>query len=325
MHTNPATAPNGVLFAAGSNGTTLGSAYDPITEGWRWLHLAHASPEAQEFIAATTPEPVADALFAQHTRPRCEILPEGVLFIGRGVNLDPETTPDDMVSVRAWLDDTRLITVVMRRLRSAEAIAVTFTNTADTANRPTSPADVLARLLAEMVARMDATVHDVSDELDALQEQVIDDAQSNPTTAQLAPVRLRALTLHRYLVPLLDATERLAQTGRIAKSPDCLQDLADTRDRLRRLVEDLSAAESRAAIARDEIVSQASELLNRRVYALTVLAAGFLPLTVLTGALGMNVGGIPLADHTGGFLITSAILAVLIAGALGLLRLIRWI
>ena len=81
---------------------------------------------------------------------------------------------------------------------------------------------------------------------------------------------------------------------------------------------------ARANVARDEIVSQASEKLNRRVYVLTIIAALFLPLSVLTGVFGMNVGGMPLASHPHGFLIVSAAFVVLLGFEWFLLRYLRW-
>jgi zinc transporter len=102
-------------------------------------------------------------------------------------------------------------------------------------------------------------------------------------------------------------------------------ELVATRDRLARLTEELHAIETRAGVTRDEIVSRRAEELNDRVYALTILAGVFLPLSVITGLLGMNVGGVPLMDSPYGFWITTISLVVLLVISLTLLRLKRWI
>ena len=47
---------------------------------------------------------------------------------------------------------------------------------------------------------------------------------------------------------------------------------------------------------------------------LTVVAAIFLPLGFVTGLLGINVGGIPLAESKAGFWITSGVLGALGVG-----------
>ena len=80
-----------------------------------------------------------------------------------------------------------------------------------------------------------------------------------------------------------------------------------------------------APLARDELVSQASERLNRRVYTLTVLAALCLPLSVLTGLLGMNVGGVPLTETPNGFTITCGLLLVILIVCWVVLRRRAWL
>jgi zinc transporter len=57
------------------------------------------------------------------------------------------------------------------------------------------------------------------------------------------------------------------------------------------------------------------------MYVLSVVAAVFLPLTFVTGLLGMNVGGLPGVDSHEGFL--RSIVVMIVAGA-GLLAFFRW-
>jgi zinc transporter len=57
------------------------------------------------------------------------------------------------------------------------------------------------------------------------------------------------------------------------------------------------------------------------MYVLSVVAAVFLPLTFVTGLLGMNVGGLPGVDSPAGFLVS---LVVMIFAGAGLLAFFRW-
>ncbi|MHC4711288.1 MAG: CorA family divalent cation transporter, partial [Planctomycetota bacterium] len=81
----------------------------------------------------------------------------------------------------------------------------------------------------------------------------------------------------------------------------------------------------RAAVAHEELNSRLSEQMNRRMYALSVIAGIFLPLSFLTGLLGINVGGIPGTESSTAF--ASVCIALLaLAGAEGLLfRRLRWL
>jgi zinc transporter len=57
------------------------------------------------------------------------------------------------------------------------------------------------------------------------------------------------------------------------------------------------------------------------MYVLSVVAAIFLPLTFVTGLLGMNVGGLPGLESPRGFL---GSVVIMIAAAVALLFFFRW-
>lgn len=323
-HTDPATAPQGVLFAIDEHGRDLTDPYAPHPDNaWTWTHLAQTSKDASAWIhhRSGIPKHAARAMLADKTRPRCVPIDKGILFIGRGVNLDPASTPEDMVTIRAWVEGARIVTVVVRRLRSAESVADEF----GSETPPSSPNAVLARLLTNMVDRIAPVVEDLGESLDEIQADVIDDSTPTVHASTLSPIRLRTVSLHRYLLPMHDAAASLIDTDTLEKPDDVRVELIATRDRLSRLIEELASIDSRASVTRDEIVSRRAEQLNDRVYALTILAGVFLPLSVITGLLGMNVGGVPLMDSPSGFWITTITLVVLLVVSLTLLRLKRWI
>jgi zinc transporter len=287
------------------------------------LHLSQTSQEARDWIKsqAGIPEPEAQALIADHARPRCVQTETGLLFIGRGMNLDEGSLPEDMKSIRVWIEKDRIITVVKRRMRSVETLAALFSDE----NHPDSPASVLVALFSMMTQRIAPFVQDLGDRLDEIQFSVIDDSVESANLPDLSPIRLRTVGMHRYLVPLYDAAVSLCNAEQLTRSKKVLAQASLTRDQLARIVDELAAIEAKAAVTRDEMVSLRAEKLNERVYNLTVLAAIFLPLTVLTGLLGMNVGGIPLMDNNYGFLLMSAALVIIMTFTILLLRKIRWI
>lgn len=331
IHSDPTSAPNGVLLAIDGNGNELPNAYEDAASSdqsanpntWTWLHLAQNNDEARDWIVHKSgiPQSEAQALIAPHARPRCIQTETGLLFVGRGINLDAGAVPEDMKSIRVWIEPNRIITVVKRRMRSAELIAEQF----NTDHPPTSPASVLVQLFSQMIQHIAPLVQEIGDHLDEIQFSVIDDDIPSPELTELSRIRLRTVSLHRYLIPLYDAATSLCNARQLTSSESARTQATLTRDQLGRIVEELSAIEAKAAVTRDEMVSQRSEQLNHRVYRLTVLAAIFLPLTVFTGMLGMNVGGVPLSGSTAGFLVTTLIMLACMGITIVVLRLIRWI
>lgn len=67
--------------------------------------------------------------------------------------------------------------------------------------------------------------------------------------------------------------------------------------RVTRYLDDLYVIREPAQIVKDELGSSLCDQLNRNLYVLSVVAAIFLPLTLLTGLSGINVAGIPEVDH----------------------------
>jgi zinc transporter len=56
-----------------------------------------------------------------------------------------------------------------------------------------------------------------------------------------------------------------------------------------------------------------AEANNRSLYVLTIVTVLALPINIMAGLFGMNVGGIPLAEHAHGFWIVVALIATFTA------------
>jgi len=292
---------------------------------WRWLHLDHNRPNAAEWLRLQEdlPEDVADAMLALQTRPRCVQWKGGLLFIGRGVNLNAEAMPEDMISIRAWLMPRRLVTVVRRRLRAAEDVAAAIEQPNPSVSVEAA-GELLLMLLENLLERMTPTVTESGEQIDDYLENVIDD-NTKVNRRDIARLRLRIITLRRYALPLRDAIAelRLAPPELIPKhlSPA----LVELSDRVTRIVDELENQNVRAELARAEVAGVESETVNRRLYALAIISAIFLPLSFLTGLLGMNVPGIPVTTQSWAFWPWAGVLALSLSVQLLILKKLGWL
>ena len=75
----------------------------------------------------------------------------------------------------------------------------------------------------------------------------------------------------------------------------------------------------------EELINELAQLQNTRMYVLSVVAAIFLPLTFVTGLLGMNVGGLPGIDSPRGFLIAVFVMFATSAAMLIYFRFRKWL
>ena len=65
--------------------------------------------------------------------------------------------------------------------------------------------------------------------------------------------------------------------------------------------------------------------MNKAMYVLSIVAAIFLPLGLLTGLLGINVGGIPGTENEWAFTLASLVLMAIAIGLVVWFRKIKWL
>jgi len=273
-----------------------------------WIHLNYMEPSAQQWLQTHSGLHPADveALLKDETRPRTVVSHNGLLVNLRGVNLNPGANPEDMVALRIWLNENRIITTRHRQhMWEADMLAAI-----EAGEGPVSCGDFLALVADLMVGRIHDVVEEIEDQVAILEESMLD-KKRGAVRSQLADLRVQAINLRRYLAPQREALARLQSDKLVWLSDADRMYLRESHDRMVRIVEDLDAARERAAIANDELSSRVNEQLSQRMYMLSMIAALFMPLTFLTGLLGINVGGIPGAENKQAFLIVCYILAAI--------------
>jgi zinc transporter len=131
--------------------------------------------------------------------------------------------------------------------------------------------------------------------------------------------------LRRYILPQREAMAQLQREGRLLFDQDHAMHLRETGDRITRIAEELDSVRDRATVLQDQVAGQRQEQLNTRLLVLSIVSAFFLPLTFLTGLLGMNLDGIPFAHEPWSFSAVVGLTVVLGGGLLGFLKWQRWI
>ena len=289
---------------------------DAAGEGVLWLHLSGLAGEIDGWVKAAGLDPLAvAALTAEETRPRCTVHEDTILLNLRGVNLSPGAEPEDMVSLRSYLSE-RLVVTLQRRPLYAMRDIVTEHQGGQAAD---SPGELIARIALRLADRAEPVVMALNERIDDLEDQVLV-GQDHVQRGDLADVRRMAIVLRRYMFPQRDALTTLeiedapwlhrAGRGR----------LREATERVTRLAEELDAIRDRAQVVHDQIMDARAEAMNRQMLILSVVAALFLPLGLITGLLGINVGGIPGAETGWAFWAVCGMLGVVVAFQLWLFR-----
>ena len=296
-------------------GRTLGDAASK--PGWHWIHLDQTKDETEQWLAelAGLDPLVIEALSADETRPRSTEFGDGLLVILRGVNLNPGAEPDDMIASRIWIDSKRIITLRAEKLKAIQDVRDEIA-----AGRiPATTGALLVRITDCLVARMVPVMDAVEDAVAQIEEDVID-APTKGLRSKLSQLRRQAINLRRFLAPQREALSRLQNERTPLLSDHDRSRLREVQDRLTRYIEELDSARDRAAVTQEELAGRASDQMNRNMYVLSLVAGIFLPLGLLTGLLGINVGGIPGEGNSAAFAVVCGVLVVIGGGVLLLFR-----
>ncbi|MGQ4002782.1 zinc transporter ZntB [Francisellaceae bacterium CB299] len=317
-----------ILFAYKLDGLGGGELFDDYSanepnKSLIWTHLDANHSDTRTWLNKEINflDPyIVDALLAEETRPRFMQINDGMLIILRGMNPSSNDTPEDMISIRLWIEKHRIISIRKRSLNLLENIVDNIENN----KGPKNSADFITTLIAQLCNRMEPVLMDLDDRIIDIEEQVVDKADLSLREAVIE-VRKQAIIFRRYIIPQRDAIEQLRLSSLTWLGSPHKRFLVEIYNHVLRYVEDLEEARERAQVVKDELSNALSDRLNRNMYFLSIVAAIFLPLSFLTGLLGINVGGIPGAGNTNAFWIFSVGLLIIVALQVYLFKRFKWL
>jgi zinc transporter len=304
--------------------TSLPSSDLPKTlpiQGCRWVHIDCREEEGRNWLSSLEgiPETVVEALFAEETRPRTIKMGKGLLLTLRGVNLNPESNPSDMVSLRLWVTPNFIISSRRRRLLSVQDVVRDLVNN----EGPTSTADIVATLTETLTGRMAKVITGLEDELADLEESIGEGIEVGQRDS-LVQRRLETIRLRRFLVPQKEAINKLSQESSSWMTVDQSAQVQEAANDITRYVEGLESLRERCLLMQEEFANLQAEKMNARMYVLSILSGIFMPLGFLTGLFGINIGGMPGTDSSAAFWLFCTALVVLGGGQFILMRRSRW-
>jgi len=276
--------------------------------GTLWLHLDYTVDKAKNWLYNESGlDPIiVESLVTEETRPRSLVHKSGMLVILRGVNLNPESDPEDMVSVRLWIDSNLIVTLYRRNVMAITELREAVEN----GSGPTGSGAFLEDLSDRLVVRMGSVIADIDDSVDALEDEVLSE-QNYELRRKISDIRRTAIAMRRYVSPQRDVIAHLYN-----EKVDWLNEIErmrirETADRTTRYIEDLDSVRDRATVTQEELNNRLAEQMNKTMYVLAIVAGVFLPLGLLTGLFGINIGGMPGTDSKWAFAIFCILLLMI--------------
>jgi len=276
--------------------------------GFLWLHfnLSHAGAERWLREHAAMDESFFDALHEGSRSTRIERVLDSVFAVLNDVTYDFAFEASHVATM--WISARAHLVVTARRspLRSVDRLRASV---AAGRYAISSTATLLDHLLREQADVLVGIAHQASARVDEIEDSLLA-GRAHKLTAELTQLRRMSVRLQRLLAPEPSALFRM-----LANAPDWVQE--DDRQRLRQASEefavvmrDIAALQERTKLLQEESAARVAEQNNRSLFTLTMVTVLALPINLISGLLGMNVGGVPWREHPAGFWVVVTLIAV---------------
>lgn len=289
-----------------------------------WLHWDRSQAQAQAWLRnhSGLSAFACDVLLEENTRPRLLSLPDDELLLFlRGVNLNPDAEPEDMVSLRVFADARRVISLRLRPLRSTEVVLHQLENGVG----PKTASEVLLSLADALTDRVDQLVAVLTEKLDAEEDRVETDERYTPPQDKMLSLRRQAAGLRRFLLPQREIYAQLTRNRLPWFVDDDTDYWNELSNRLIRYLEELELVRERVNLVLEAEERRMRERMNRTMYLLGIITGFFLPMSFLTGLLGINVGGIPGSENPYGFAMACVLIGAVAFFQWWIFRRLKWV
>jgi zinc transporter len=264
--------------------------------GFVWIHVDSVdAPELAMVAGADIPDVAANALVATETRPRCDRIEQGAILNLRGPGAGDVDTSDRLVSIRMWVRRGKVNSLTRRPLLATPAVL-----DAMKAGRVVDPGDLVAAFAREISAELDPQVAELGDTLDDC-ETDLESRNVYRLRSNIAAIRAESIAFRRFVAPNRDALQTLALQDFDWLAEDDRLHIREAADRFARMAEELEAVRERSALLHEQLTDLRGEEIDQRSLLISIVAFIFLPLTFITGLLGMNVEGIPFSHEPWAF------------------------
>jgi zinc transporter len=303
----------GYAFCPGEAGREIDSAevlqrlLNPAeNDEFMWLHLnlAHAACERWMRSHLDLPESFFETLREGSRSTRIEHTDSALLAVVNDIVFNFGLVSSDVSTLWACARRRLLVSARLQPLHSVDKLR----RSVKQGECFGSTVELLAHLLGDQGDLLTQVVRETTMKVDSIEDQLLS-LRLSDNRAELSSLRRVLVRLQRLLALEPGSLLRL-----LNRPPDWLreQDLRQLRaatEEFAVIISDLTSLVERIKLLQEEIAAKLTEQNNRTLFTLTVVTVLALPINIIAGFFGMNVGGIPLADDPHGFWLLVALVA----------------
>jgi len=284
---------------------------DSGTKGFIWLHfnLSHARAEPWLRRHAGLGDEFFEDLRDGSRSSRIEREGDSLFAVLNDVTFDFAFDASDLATL--WISVQAGVVISARRhpLRSVDRLRASVKR----GERLASPIALLDHLLRDQADELLRIVRAAAGRIDDIEDALLA-GRTDQHGGELARLRRLMVRLQRWLAPEPSALMRMLANPPAWVPAEDTQRLQQASEEFAVVLRDIGALQERIKLLQEEASARVAEENNRSLFTLTMVTVLALPINLIAGLMGMNVGGIPLSDHPHGFWL---VIALIVAFTLG--------
>lgn len=298
-------------FTAGESAALTEIAEPNPAADWNWSHFALSDNRSRIYIErrADLPESVRKVLLGEEIRVQTHVDGDWCF----GVLPDFEHEFDGRNSGGGRLnfafDSRRLITT---RRHPQHVVDCVRRQVEKNALKLAGPIEGINAFVTGFVDTTEEHLVKLAADLDHAEDSVLGD-HGDLEAFRLGPLRRELSGYHREFVALRSAFHRAGSHRNAARGGPLIERLQPVLLEIEDFDRDIAGLQDRAKLLHDEIDAKLNAAANRSLRVLTILSTLLLPPTLIVGAFGMNLHGIPWENQADGFW-PAAFLCVVVVG-----------
>lgn len=272
-----------------------------------WLHfnLAHSAAEKWIRDHLKLSDVFHETLKDGSRSTRVELDDDMLVAVVNDVHFDFAFEPSDISTLWLSVGPRLVVSARLQPLRSIDLLR-------DAVRRGTTVRTSVALLVHLMHDQGDVLVNIVrgtTGRVDVIEDKLLA-GRLETKRADLGALRRLLVRLQRLLAPEPAALFRLLKKPPAWIDEEDLQDLRQSTEEFNVALSDMAALQERIKLLQEEIAGRVAEANNRSLYVLTIVTVLALPINIIAGLFGMNVGGVPWNENPHGFWIVVSIIVV---------------
>jgi zinc transporter len=281
-----------------------------------WIHFNLLDNRARRYLsgAAALDEEGREVLLDSDTRSKCATFAGGFAVSLVDLHYDFNADPENFGTLRVYVDGRRVISCRQHRVRSIDRVRRRL----QAGHQVAEPSEVFDEIVEQILDGFASLIGELSEAVEEAEDRILAGRHTDQA-AEIGRIRRLLARLRRHLGANRGALAPLLRP-RAGADSEQRERLRQALERLDQLSQDMELIAERGRLLQEEIASALHEGTSRNLYVLSIMTTALLPITLITGIFGMNVGGLPFLASPHGFWWVIFGMSIAVVVIMGVLR-----